>query len=85
MSGALLAALLRLRPLLARRDQLPGVLLTTLLRLLLLCLALLTRRVRYLAVASPRIRWLIRAFSSAVIASHIPRYVRSSSAGGPNV
>ena len=73
LPGSLLAVLLRLRPLLARRDQLPGVLLAALLRPLLLCLALLGRCVRYWSVSSPRIRLLIRSFSSAVIASHIPR------------
>ena len=85
LPSALLAALLLLRPLLACRDQLPGVLLATLLLPLLLRLALLTRRVRYGSAASPRIRLLMRAFSSAVIASHIPRYLVSSWAGGPNV
>ena len=52
LPGALLATLLRLRPLLARRDQLPG-LLATLLRPLLLRLALLARRVRYWSASSP--------------------------------
>ena len=84
-----MAALLCLRPLLARLDQLLGVLVATLLLPLLLPLllrfALLARRVRYGSAASPRIRLLMRSFSSAVIASHIPRYLVSSWAGGPNV
>ena len=74
LPGSLLAALLRLRPLLGRRDQLPGVLLAALLpRPLLLRHALLGRRVCYWSASSPRIRLLTRAFSAAVIASHIPR------------
>ena len=82
LPGALLAALLLLRPLLARRDQLLGVLLAA---LLLRLEALRGRRVRYWSASSPRMRLLMRAFSAAVIASHIPRYLVSSWAGGPNV
>ena len=85
LPSALVAALLRLRPLLARLDQLLGARLAALLLPLLLRLALLTRRVRYGSASSPRSRLLMRAFSSNVIASHIPRYLVSSWAGGPNV
>ena len=73
LPSALVAALLLARPLLARRDQLLGARLAALLHPLLLRCALLARRVRYGSAASPRSRLLIRAFSSAVIASHIPR------------